>query len=83
MSQQPQGYVPDMPIGSIKIKPRFRKDMGDLDGLAAGIRAVGLLQPILVSRDGVLLAGERRLRACKLLGWSTIPATIREGAANE
>jgi ParB family chromosome partitioning protein len=41
--------------------------MGDIDGLAAGIEAVGLLQPIGITPDLRLIFGERRLRAFELL----------------
>ncbi len=47
--------------------------------LAGSIAAVGLLQPITVRQIGELyelIAGERRMRACKLLGWTTVPAII-------
>ena len=47
--------------------------------LSGSIASVGLLQPITVREIGdqyELIAGERRLRACKLLGWVTIPAII-------
>ncbi len=47
--------------------------------LAGSIASVGLLQPITVREVGEyyeLIAGERRLRACRLLGWSTVPAII-------
>jgi N6-adenosine-specific RNA methylase IME4 len=60
----------------IKIGKRHRKDMGDLDGLAASIADIGLLHPVVVRPDGRLIAGERRLRACKQLGWQRVPATI-------
>mgnify|MGYP000455756268 CR=1 FL=1 len=36
--------------------------------------AQGLINPIVISRDNVLVAGERRLTACKQLGWTAIPA---------
>jgi ParB family transcriptional regulator, chromosome partitioning protein len=51
--------------------------MGDLNALAANMRALGLLHPIVVAPDGLLLCGERRVAAAKLLGWKTIPVTIR------
>ena len=55
---------------------RFRKDFGDLDGLAESIADIGLLQPIGVDGSNRLVFGERRLRACRLLGWETIPARL-------
>ena len=60
-----------------------KKDKDDpaLAELAASIKAVGLLEPILLRPAGEgfqLLAGERRWRAAKLAGFTTIPAIVRE-----
>jgi ParB/RepB/Spo0J family partition protein len=63
-------------ISDIVVGTRHRRDMGDIDGLAASIKELGLLQPIVVRPDGVLVAGERRLRAAKLLGWTEIPVNV-------
>jgi len=65
-------------IDSIIIGERPRKAMGDIAGLADNIRDIGLLHPISISADGALLAGQRRLEACKLLGWTEIPVTVVE-----
>lgn len=64
-------------------QPRTRFDDEAMDALAASIREVGVLQPIVVGPadpDGrhVLVAGERRLRASKLAGLDEIPAVIRD-----
>jgi len=67
-------------------QPRHRFDDEALEELAASIREVGVLQPIVV-RSGeaegsyVLIAGERRLRAAELAGLSRIPAMIRSSTA--
>ncbi|MEX0825790.1 MAG: ParB/RepB/Spo0J family partition protein [Acidimicrobiia bacterium] len=63
-------------------QPRERFDEEALEALAASIREVGVLQPIVIGPaddEGrhVLVAGERRLRAAKLAGLDTIPAMIR------
>jgi N6-adenosine-specific RNA methylase IME4/ribosomal protein S14 len=50
--------------------------MGDIAGLAASMRELGLLQPIVIRPDSKLIAGERRLRAAQLLGWEHIPVHI-------
>ena len=63
-------------INDIVIGERSRRDMGDIVGLAANIAEIGLLQPIAVRSDGVLIAGERRLRAAVSLGWTTIPVHV-------
>jgi ParB-like chromosome segregation protein Spo0J len=49
---------------------------GDIASLAASTAELGLLQPVVVRPDGHLIAGERRLRAAKLLDWETIPVTV-------
>ncbi len=63
-------------------QPRRRFDDDALEELAASMREVGVLQPIVVrpgEEEGsyVLIAGERRLRAAELAGLSRIPAMIR------
>src|SRR6266853_2752643 len=60
----------------IEIGFRHRKDLGDLRALADSIAEVGLLHPIVVTPEGRLIAGQRRLQACRLLGWSYVPVTI-------
>jgi N6-adenosine-specific RNA methylase IME4 len=69
--------VASLPIDSIIVGQRHRRDLGNIDALAASIRDIGaLLHPVVVRPDGVLIAGERRLRACQLLGWTEIPVTV-------
>lgn len=52
---------------------RQRRSLGDTKELAASIQRVGLINPIVITRDGVLVAGERRLTAVRSLGWTHIP----------
>jgi ParB family chromosome partitioning protein len=63
-------------------QPRTRFDDEAIRALAASIREVGILQPIVVrgTGDGTyeLVAGERRLRAAKLAGMATVPVVQRE-----
>jgi N6-adenosine-specific RNA methylase IME4 len=66
----------EIPLDRIKIGKRHRKVMGDIESLAASIEAVELLHPIVVRKDMRLVAGARRIKAFKLLGRKTIPATI-------
>jgi ParB family transcriptional regulator, chromosome partitioning protein len=63
-------------IADIKIGERHRRDMDDLATLAASIEAVGLLHPPVVDKNNVLVAGERRIRAALLLGWTDIQVTV-------
>ena len=59
-------------VESIIVGDRRREDMGDLDGLAASIEKYGLLHPIVIDDDNRLVAGGRRLEACRRLGWEEI-----------
>ncbi len=63
-------------IQDIVVGDRFRKDKGDIDGLMKSIKELGLLQPIGITKDNVLVFGERRLTACYALGWSEIEARV-------
>ena len=62
-------------------QPRKRFSEEALQELADSIRAVGVIQPILVYPSGkryVIIAGERRWRAARLAGLSEIPAIVRD-----
>ncbi len=64
-------------------QPRVHFDEDSLEALAASIREVGILQPVIVraaAENGgyVLVAGERRWRAAGLAGLEEIPAVVRE-----
>ena len=61
-------------------QPRVHFDEESLSELAASIAQIGVLQPILVraTDDGFqLIAGERRWRAAKRAGLTTVPAVVR------
>ena len=51
---------------------RQRRAIDDIDVLADSIRRLGLIHPIVITRDTGLVAGERRLAACRKLGWTHI-----------
>lgn len=67
-----------VPVGSIKVANRIRKEFGDITSLANDIKENGLLNPVTLTPDGKLLAGERRLRAVQELGWQTVDARVVE-----
>jgi ParB family transcriptional regulator, chromosome partitioning protein len=74
----------EVPVDNIKPnpdQPRSRFDDGALEELAASITEVGVLQPVVLSRDDdgtlYLIAGERRWRAARKAGLTTIPAVVR------
>ena len=63
-------------------QPRMSFDQVALEELAASIRTLGLIQPITVrritDRRYQIISGERRYKACRLAGMTTIPAYIRD-----
>lgn len=65
-----------MNISEIVIGERARKGVGDIEDLCRSIEDVGLLQPIVVTPEGELVAGRRRVEAFKRLGKTDIPATV-------
>jgi ParB family chromosome partitioning protein len=69
-------------VSSIQIGARHRHDLGDLDTLAASIDRYGLLQPITITPDGVLVCGARRLAAIRQLGWDTVRVWVRSGISD-
>lgn len=74
----------ELPIGEIRpnpFQPRREFDEAGLAELAESIRQNGLLQPIVVRRQADawhIVAGERRWRALRLLGWERAPVVQRE-----
>jgi ParB family chromosome partitioning protein len=82
------GALKDLPVAAIHpnpYQPRRELDPRALQELADSIAASGLLQPVVVrsrASGGAgryeLIAGERRWRAVQMLGWSRIPAVVKE-----
>jgi ParB family chromosome partitioning protein len=67
-------------------QPRKRFEEKALEELAASIREHGIIEPILVRRDGGkyrILAGERRWRAAQRAGLKEVPAVVREASERE
>ena len=92
--------IPDVPepvrSGSMEIdtdrlspneqQPRLRMDETKLDELARSIKSNGIIQPILVRRDGEgyrIIAGERRWRAAQRAGLQRVPVVVRETAGDQ
>ncbi|MBM3786193.1 MAG: hypothetical protein FJW30_17680 [Acidobacteria bacterium] len=66
-----------IPCEAILIGERFRKDHGDLGALAASIASEGLLQPVGITEENILVFGERRLLAVRdVLRQETIQARV-------
>jgi len=73
--------IPANAIAPNPKQPRSRFDDETLKELAASIREVGILQPIVVRRTAQgyeVVTGERRLRAAKLAGLATVPVVLRD-----
>ena len=52
-------------VGIIKENPdRFRKGVGDVEDLKASIKEVGQIDAILTDKEGMVISGHLRLRAC-------------------
>jgi ParB family transcriptional regulator, chromosome partitioning protein len=84
------GYLREVPLDAIAPNPRQPRGSFDDDTLAelaASIREVGLLQPIIVrEQDGSryeLVMGERRWRAARLAGLQAVPAIVRTVADSD
>lgn len=84
------GNIIELDIDSIDInpfQPRTNFNEESLKELASSIRELGVIQPITVRKIGFdqyqLISGERRLRACKIIGLDTVPAYIRIANDNE
>ena len=71
-----ENSVTEIPIASIRMTGRYRKDHGDITTLASSIEQLGLLQPIGVTANNELVFGQRRVLAFQRLGRSTIPARV-------
>jgi len=65
-----------IPVESIIVRHRLRRELGDIDGLMESLRKHGQLAPILVNRSHELIAGFRRLEAARRLGWTAVKVEI-------
>ena len=82
--ENPNEEVKQIPIDQIhpnRFQPRTVFDDEKIDELASTIHTHGIIQPIVVREIGTsqyeIIAGERRFRAAKKLGWSTVPALVK------
>lgn len=83
-AEQIVGNVIDLPLADIEMnpyQPRTSFNEEQLKELASSIKELGVIQPITVRKKGFgkyeLVSGERRCRASKMLGLTTIPAYVR------
>ena len=89
MFQKDKLKLTKLPVAKIQPNPSqprklFREE--ELRSLAQSIQENGLLQPVTVRKEGgvyFLVAGERRLRACKIAGLREIPAIVTDCAQED
>jgi ParB family chromosome partitioning protein len=77
--------IPLEKVAPNRQQPRTQFDPAGIDELASSIRRHGVLQPIVVSRQGdgyELVAGHRRVLAARAAGKTTIPAVVREDVSD-
>ncbi|HVO50881.1 MAG TPA: ParB/RepB/Spo0J family partition protein [Thermoanaerobaculia bacterium] len=77
--------VPVSLLDANRRQPRHRFDDDGLAELSRSIAKTGILQPILVTKEGEryrILVGERRVRAARLAGLSEVPVVVREGVTD-
>ncbi|MDQ6747807.1 MAG: ParB/RepB/Spo0J family partition protein [Candidatus Dormibacteraeota bacterium] len=79
--------VATLPVDSIEAnpdQPRQAFNDAEMEGLVASVREHGVLQPLVVTRQGAgyrLIAGERRLRAARAAGLAEVPVVLRDAPA--
>lgn len=84
----PGGHIElDRAVDSLHVEPRHRADLGDLDALATSIARDGLLQPLTISPDGVLICGAASYKTLDKIGYleraatdETLPEHVRAAA---
>jgi hypothetical protein len=68
---------PYIMVGVDKIQGAdYRQDIGDITALVASIKERGMLAPLIITPDLLLLAGQRRLAAYREIGWTIAPAIM-------
>lgn len=85
-AETPVNLVPLELIKTNPYQPRRDFAQEELGELAQSIREKGLITPVTlteVNGEFVLIAGERRLRACKMLGMESVPAYFRDIEGDE
>lgn len=88
-TEEDRNSILDLSINQVdpaEEQPRKQFDQDKLEALAESIRAHGVVQPVIVRKQGerfTLVAGERRWRAARLAGLKTIPAIVKEYSSRD
>ncbi len=64
----------EIPTKDVIIKRSVRANYGDLKSLISSIRRIGMIYPIIVDKNNILISGNRRVEACLEAGIDNIPA---------
>jgi ParB family chromosome partitioning protein len=90
VAEEPKGGVTEVPVSVIApnpMQPRTVLDPQALAELAASVREHGLIQPLIVTRQGPeqyqLIAGERRWQAARMAGLATVPVIVKEATPQQ
>src|SRR5271165_709346 len=86
LSQEQTNHLPIAQIKANPLQPRTVFDPERLQELANSIQANGIVQPLIVRRQGdhyELIAGERRLRAARLAGLQEVPVVVQDYADDQ
>lgn len=91
LTNEPSGErIVQVPVDSIvpnRFQPRRDFNEDKLEELAGSIKEHGMVQPIVVRKEKEnkyeIVAGERRWRACRMLGMETVPAVVKEYSKKE
>lgn len=75
--------LPLADLKNAKYNPKSRTEKQKLRALIKSIEQIGLIYPIAISQDGVIIDGHRRAAACRAMGWDEIPVIVVAGDAEE
>lgn len=70
-------------LDDIRIGNRIRKEIGNIDDLRDSMSRHGLLQPIVIDGQYNLIAGFRRYKVARMLGWDSIEARVVDAGSKK
>jgi hypothetical protein len=82
IGKRPLSAIRPSPANDALYRPISDTD-SELRALVASIRQNGLLEPIVITRDGFILSGHRRYRACRLAGLKEVPCRVEDLASTD
>ncbi len=64
----------EVDIDEVTLKESIREEIGDIGMLTTSVSKLGLLTPILIDRNNIVITGARRIAACRAAGIRQLPA---------